>query len=239
MLRDDLTREAATEYWATGHGDLVRRTLPGVAEYVQRHFSPTDHSFWPDTPTVGTLISDQWRIDGCAELRFHNLRAILAASLHQREILFDEQNCFSRVLGHSTAPGGGRWWTNGHDDTPMHRVALLLRRRRGVPRKAFGAFVYDRLSPALLGGGVRDLRAYAFMPWFRLTNATFGVAHDNPIDRRYHGLVLFGVSDRAAVDLLLTSAHIAPIIADQHTVLTGVHAFTVERSVPVITRERT
>jgi len=238
MLREDLTRDAATTYWSTTHGEIVKRSIPGLAEYIQRHFSPTDHSFWPATQTVGTQVPAHWRIDGYAETTFKSVAAILTAPLCMRDVFYDEQNVFARVLGHPTAPGGGRWWTDGHDDTVSHRVALLLRRRRGVTRTAFRQFLYDRIAPALLAAGARDLRAYAFLPWSRLAHFTPGVAHDNPIEQRYNGLVSFGLDDRAAVDALLTTPEIAGVIAEQHTALTAVHAFTIERSVPVIRPER-
>lgn len=43
-----------------------------------------------------------------------------------------------------------------------------------------------------------------------------------------------GTDSRAALDDLLKSERIAGLVADQHTVLTAAHAYTVERSVPVI-----
>jgi hypothetical protein len=52
-LREDLPRENASEYWAGPHAEIVRR-LPGVIEYVQHHFSTTDHGFWPSSERVGT-----------------------------------------------------------------------------------------------------------------------------------------------------------------------------------------
>jgi hypothetical protein len=42
------------------------------------------------------------------------------------------------------------------------------------------------------------------------------------------------LADRAAVDTLLASPQVADIVAAQPTVLTAVHAFGIERSVPVI-----
>jgi hypothetical protein len=234
MLRDDVPRKAASDYWAGPHGEIVKRTLPGVSEYVQHHFSATDHGFWPSTQSVGTMIPESWRIDGCPELRFRNTAAALLTPLHMREVFFDEQNVFARVLGHPTPPGGGRWWTDGFDDTVGHRVALLLRRRRGVRGGAFRRFVHERMAPALLAAGARDLRTYVFLPYSRFTNATPGVAHDNPTERRYHGTVVFGTDHRAAVDDLLASRKIADLVAEQHTILTAVHAFSVERSVPVV-----
>lgn len=63
---------------------------------------------------------------------------------------------------------------------------------------------------------------------------TLGVCHDNPTFRRYHASVVIGADSRAAMDDLLKSEQVAGIVADQQTVLTAVHAYTVERSVPVI-----
>jgi hypothetical protein len=50
------------------------------------------------------------------------------------------------VLGQPTGPGGGRWWTEGFDDTVGHRPALLLRRRRGVRGGVFRRFVPERIG---------------------------------------------------------------------------------------------
>jgi hypothetical protein len=63
---------------------------------------------------------------------------------------------------------------------------------------------------------------------------TPGVAHNNPVYRRYQGAVIFGTDSRAAVDDLLGSPHVTELVGDQYTACTAVHAFNVERSVPVI-----
>jgi hypothetical protein len=233
-LRGDLPRETASAYWAGPHGEIVKRSLPGVIEYVQHHFSATDHGFWPSSERVGTLIPPSWQVDGLPEIRFRSAAAALATPKHMRDVFFDEQNVFERALGQPTGPGGGRWWTDGFDDTVGHRVALLLRRRRGVHRATFCHFVHERIGPALFAAGARDLRTYAFLPWLRFVHITPGVAHDNPPERRYHGAVSFGTEDRAAVQKLLASPQIAGLVAEQHTALTAVHAFSVERSAPVI-----
>jgi hypothetical protein len=232
-LRRDITREAATAYWAQHHAEKVKK-LPHMVEYNQRLFSREDHGFWPATPGVGTAITDSWPIDGCSEIRFRSMAAMLATGLHAREVHLDEQNAFERVLGQPTGPGGGRWWTDGFDDTIGHHIALLLRRRRGVRGGVFRTFVHERIGPALFAAGARDLRTYTFLPSMPLVQPSPGVAHDNPSQHRYHGAVIFGTASRAAVDDLLDSAQVAEIIAYQHTVFTAVHTFSVERSVPVI-----
>ncbi|MGW6909128.1 hypothetical protein [Streptomyces sp. NPDC054940] len=232
-FRTDLPRETVLQYWSGPHAEIVGR-LPGMAEYVQRRFSPTDHGYWPSSPRVGTLVPPSWRCDGVAEVRFTSTAAALAMPLRMREVYVDEQNIFERVLGQVTAPGGGRWWTDGHDDAVGHRTILLLRRRRGVRGRAFRTYVHDRMGPALHAAGARDLRTYTFLPWSRFTHPTPGVGHDNPVFRRYHGSVVIGADSRAALDDLLHSERVAGLVADQQTVLTAVHAYTVERTVPVI-----
>jgi hypothetical protein len=233
MLRSDMTRKAATTYWAQDHADKVKK-LPNLIEYNQRLFSPTDYGFWPTTAGVGATVAEKWRVDGCSEIRFPSMAAMLATGVHAREAYLDEQNAFERVLGQPTGRGGGRWWTDGFDDTVGHHVALLFRRRRGVRGGVFRKFVHERMGPALLAAGARDLRTYSFLAWTRLAHTSPGVAHDNPPERRYHGAVIFGTESRAAVDSLLRSAEVVALVAEQHTVLTAAHAFSVERSVPVI-----
>jgi hypothetical protein len=98
MLRSDMTRDAATTYWANDHAAKVKK-MPNVLEYNQRLFSTTDHGYWPATPSVGTTIPETWRLDGCAELRFRSLAAMLMTAPHAREVYLDEQNIFARVLG--------------------------------------------------------------------------------------------------------------------------------------------
>lgn len=233
MLRGDMPRDAATTYWAGTHAAKVTK-LPNLLEYNQRAFSTSDHGFWPPTPGVGTAIADAWRFDGCAEIRFRSAAAMLTTAAHAREVYLDEQNVFARVLGHPTGPGGGRWWTEGFDDTVGQHVALLLRRRRGIRGGVFRSFVHKRLGPALLEAGARDLRTYTFLPWTPLFHTSPGVGHDNPPQHRYHAAILLGADSRAGVDELLETAPIAALVPDLHTVLTAVHAYSVERSVPVI-----
>ncbi|MEU4486732.1 hypothetical protein AB0H94_17945 [Streptomyces purpurascens] len=233
-LRQDLTREAAVQYWKGPHARIVQR-LRTNAEYIQHHFSPTDHGYWPSSPTVGTVVPSSWRCDGIAEVRLASMTAVLTSSLaDMRKVYLDEQNVFERVLGNLTGPGGGRWWTDGHDDSVGHRTVLLLRRRRGISRRAFRRYVHDRIGPALHEAGARDLRTYTFLRWTSLPHPTPGISHDNPVFHRYHGCVVIGADSRAAMDEILASKQVADLVTDQHTVMTGVHAFTVEHTEPVI-----
>lgn len=232
-LRADLPREVAFDYWAGPHATIAAR-LPNLVEYNQYHFSATDHGYWPATPTVGTRIPADWPTDGMTEVRLPSVAGALRIPLHMREIFLDEQNVFEHCLGHLTGPGGGRWWTTGHDDTVGHRTALLIRRRRGAPSRRFRDYLHGRLGPALHAAGARDLRTYAFLPLVMRAHTTFGVSHHNPSNRRYHGAVVFGTEARAALDTVLAAPATAAAIAEQHHTCIAIHAYTVERTVPVI-----
>ena len=106
-LREDLTPETASAYWAGPHAEIVRR-LPTLIEYVQRHLSATDHGFWPPSRRVGTRIPANWRVEGFAEVRFKNTAAALMSPPRMRAVFLDEQNLFQRVLGQPTGPNRPR-----------------------------------------------------------------------------------------------------------------------------------
>jgi hypothetical protein len=232
-LREDLARDVAYAYWAGPHAEIVKR-LPHVVEYNQYHFSATDHGYWPATPTVGTAVPSSWPLDGLTEVRLSSMAAAFRVPLHMREVFLDEQNVFEHVLGHQSGPRGGRWWTTGHDESVGHRTVLLVRRRRGVSGRSFRAFIHVRLGPALHAAGVRDLRAYTLLPLVTVAHTTFGVSHKNPPHRRYHGAVVFGTAARADVDDVIASPDVTAAVKDQHLTCTAVHAFSVDRTVPVI-----
>jgi hypothetical protein len=160
-------------------------------------------------------------------------RRVPGAAAHARGVP-RRANVFEHVLGHQTGPHGGRWWTTGHDDSAGHRTVLLVRRRRGVSGRAFRAFLQTHLGPALHAAGARDLRTYALVPFAALAHITFGVSHRNPPHRRYHGAVIFGTGTRARVDDLIASPEVSAAIGDQHLTCTAVHAFAVDRTLPVI-----
>lgn len=170
-LRADMPRETVLGYWAGPHAQVVGQ-LPNMTEYIQWHFSPTDHGYWPSSPTGGTIVPPGWRCDGAAEVRFASTGAALTMPVRMREVYLDEQNIFARVLGQVTGSGGGRWWTDGHDNAVAHRTVILLRRRRGVRGRAFRTYVHERIGPALHRAGAADLRTYTFLPWSRWVHHT-------------------------------------------------------------------
>ena len=67
-----------------------------------------------------------------------------------------------------------------------------------------------------------------------MPHRTPGVSHDNPPHRRYHGAVVLGTGTRAELDDVIASPDVTAAVKDQHVICTAVHAFAVDRTVPVI-----
>ncbi|MFC7447862.1 hypothetical protein [Rhodococcus daqingensis] len=111
---------------------------------------------------------------------------------------------------------------------------LLVRRRRGVSGRSFRAFIHTSLGPALHVAGARDLRTYTFLPWASAADRTPGVSHINPPHERYHAAVILGTGTRAEVEDVIASPEVAAAVKHQHVTCTGVHAYAVDRTVPVI-----
>lgn len=232
MLRADLPRSTASEYWAKTHASIVRSSLPHVVEYNQHHFSKDDHSYWPSAGVVGSLCPTDY--DGIAELRFPSVFAALRNLPHSRPLYFDEQNPFDTLIAYQTGQGGGRWWTDGLDESVGHRTVVLLRQRKGIRARRFRAFVHEGLGAALREGGARDLRTYTFMRYVAALWSTPGVNHAEPPNRRHHGALVIGADSREHLHQILSSAAVVDAISDQGQFITGAHAYTVARTVPGI-----
>lgn len=233
-FRADLPRDIADEYWTGPHAELVKRG-GHIYEYNQYHFSADDHGYWPATPTVGTLPTDLHRWDGVTEVRLRNVTEMARAAYSMLGTIFhDEQNVFDDVLGHVCGPRGGSWWTHRHNPAVGHRTVLLLRRRRGVSLSKFRAFVHGRFGRTLHDCGALDVRAYTFLPFTGITHRTPGLSHNQPLSHRHHGAVIFGLNARDELDDLLTTPELEGLVAEQATTLTAVHAYSVDRTVPVI-----
>lgn len=233
-LRADLPRDVADEYWAGPHAELVKRG-GHIATYRQYHFSPTDHGYWPATPTVGTLPHELFRWDGVTEISFANVREMGRAARGMFDTIFhDEQNVFDNVLGHLCGRRGATHWPATAGE-PGHRTVLLLRRRRGTALRDFKQFVHDHLGPALVDASATEVRAFTFLPITGITHRTPGLAHVYPPSHRHSGAVVFGLPNRDSIPRVLAHPALAKVIDRQASVLTAVHAYAVERTEHVIT----
>jgi hypothetical protein len=100
---------------------------------------------------------------------------------------------------------------------------------------AFRSFVHELLGGALArASGLTELRTHAFLPYTKLTWPTPGVAHDNPPHRRYHGAIVVGADDRAALEEVLAAPELERTHRAQSTHCLAMHAYAVEETVAVV-----
>ncbi|MEW4354332.1 hypothetical protein AB1I63_05455 [Streptococcus pneumoniae] len=68
-MRKDQPRKQGMDYWKGPHSKIIASS-PGLFEYRQQHFSADEHSFWPKNPILETIVSDDRKIDGVAEVTY-------------------------------------------------------------------------------------------------------------------------------------------------------------------------
>jgi hypothetical protein len=187
---------------------------------------------------VGATVPSDWRVDGMPEVEFDSpLGSVLTLGPAVRSVFPDEANAFERVLCHLSGPRGGRRGRDAADEDIGARAVVLIRRRPGVHRRAFGRFVHETLARGLSAAAATlELRTHVFMPYSRLAWPTPSVAHDNPPHRRYHAAVVLGAPDRAALDEVLGAPSVNATRDAQREHCVALHAYAVEETVTVVER---
>lgn len=224
-VRGDQPRQTGMDYWSGPHSTIISAT-PGFDEYRQLHLAETNPGTWPATPGVETAIPVDRKVDGVAEVTFASVFAPLKGREQTRLAYKDEINVFRRTLLYAGTPYSTRWYeVSGSGTHTAARAMLLLRKREGVGTGAFRKHLNENLVPAFAEGGATELRTQAFMPWRKSLWNTPNVAHDNPIDQRFHATVIVGFADAAA----LSSFFAGPVVASQADALSrvasAVHAY--------------
>jgi hypothetical protein len=233
-FRQDLTRDQAQAYWRGPHGQIANKN-PAMHEYLQHHFSATDHGFWPVPPGIGGLIPADWRMDGVTEVRIDNLwKAIRARLFLMKANKYDEENVFDRVLAKNSNPGWSTWWTGTYKPDTGFRAAVFLRARSTSRGVSFRRFLADTLGPALMSAGALELRTHVFASGTRFTWWTPGVRHDEPANRRSDAMLLIGTASRDAMRDLLESSAIAATQAQQKAHCVAIHAYAIEHTYPLV-----
>lgn len=231
-LRSDLPREYALAYWRGPHGQIANKN-PAIDEYLQHHFSLTDHGFWSVPDGIGGAVPSDWRMDGMTEVRVNSIwRGLYVRLFCMKANVHDEENVFDRVLAKNSKGKGSIWWTGRYQPDVGFRCAVFLRARSGTHGQ-LRDFLQHRLGPALLQAGAQELRAHVFMSGSRYTWWTPGVCHDEPANRRYDALILIGANSREALIQLLNSEVVLDTHEDQKRHCVAIHAYSVDRTYPL------
>jgi hypothetical protein len=227
-IRSDQPRQQGMDYWKGPHSKIISAT-PGFDEYRQIHLAETNPGLWPATSGVETDIPADRRIDGVAEVTFQSVLSPLRGRKQTRLAYQDEINVFRRTLLYAGTPNSTRWYQVArHGQESAARALVYLRRRDGVGARAFRTHVRDDLAPAVANTGVlTELRTQVFMPWNEKLWNTPNVAHDNPVDQRFHASLMLGFSDAAARAAFFGGEEITTLSERLSGVVSAVHAYEV------------
>jgi hypothetical protein len=223
------------DYWKGPHSKIISAT-PGFEEYRQIHLAETNPGLWPAISGVETVIPAERRIDGVAEVTFASLLSPLRGREQTRLAYKDEVNVFRRTLLYAGPPYSARWYdVAGPGEKVGARSLIYLRRREGVKTSAFRRFLRDELVPALVKtGALRELRTQVFMPWIERLWDTPNVAHDNPIDQRFHASMILGFTDTNALRAFFGSEEIATLSGKLPEFVSAVHAYEVSEALTYV-----
>jgi hypothetical protein len=226
-MRTDQPRQTGMDYWKGPHSKIISAT-PGFEEYRQIHMAENNPGLWPATPGVETVIPAERRIDGVAEVTFKSVLSPLLGRKQTRMAFKDEVNVFRRTLLYAGPPRSARWYeVAGPGETVGARAMIYLRRRDRMRTRDFRKQI-DELAQSLAGTGVlRELRTQAFLPWSERLWDTPNVAHDNPVDQRFHASLILGFVDPAARAAFFKSREIETLSGALAPFASAVHAYEV------------
>lgn len=232
-MRQDKPRQEGMAYWSGGHAQIIAASK-GLLEYRQQHLSETEHSFWPEADGLQTIIPEDRRVDGIAEVTFDNLLAPLAGRKQTALAFEDEVNVFRRTLMHMGVPYSSRWLKADDKETSLLRDVLYLRRQDGISGRAFKQYVNDSLMKALAEvDGVTELRSQVYLPWNEKTWDTPNVAHDNPESEHLHASVIIGFANQAARQAFYQD--LAPGLNEELTsYASALHAYQIDKTLTFV-----
>jgi hypothetical protein len=234
-MRTDQPRQQGMDYWKGPHSRIIAPT-PGFDEYRQIHLAETNPGLWPAAPGVETAIPADRRIDGVAEVTFRSVLSPLRGRVQTRLAYKDEINVFQRTLLYAGLPGSTRWYdVAAPGEKPGGRALIYLRRRPGVSARSFRKFLTGELVSALAGtGALSEMRTQTFMPWNQKLWDTPNVAHDNPVDQRFHASLMLGFADADARAAFFGSRDIERLSKRLATVASAVHAYDVSTALTYV-----
>jgi hypothetical protein len=195
-MRSDQPRQTGMDHWKGPHSKIISAT-PGLEEYRQIHLAEVNSGLWPATAGVETEIPVERKIDGVAELTFQSVLSPLRGRKQTKLAFKDEINVFRRTLLYAGLPNSSRWYEVAAPGEKVGARALIyLRRRDGVRAGDFRKLINKELASALAETGVlKELRTQTFLPWYEKLWDTPNVAHDNPVDQRFHASLIMGFTD--------------------------------------------
>ncbi|MDA1365557.1 hypothetical protein [Glycomyces algeriensis] len=237
-MRDDRPRRQGMDRWKGPHSQIISAT-PGLEEYRQIHLAESNPGLWPAIDGVETAAPTDRRIDGVAEVTMKSLLSPLLGREQTKLAHLDEVNLFRRTVLYAGPPYSARWYDVGTGERPGARALVYLRRRASVGTGAFRKVVTDRLVPALArAAALKELRTQMFMQWRRGLWDSPNVAHDNPVESRFHASLILGFTDADALRAFFAGSAVAEVSSRLPAFASAVHAYEVEETLTFVEHGR-
>lgn len=235
-IRADQPRQQGMDYWKGPHSKIISVT-PGFEEYRQIHLAESNPGLWPAVGGIETAIPADRRVDGVAEVTFTSVLAPLRGREQTKLAYKDEVNVFRRTLLYAGPPYSARWYdVAGPHEKAGARALIYLRRREGVGTGVFRRLITDEFVPALADTGMlTELRTQMFMPWNQRLWNTPDVAHDNPMDQRFHASLILGFTDAGALQDFFAGDVVAKSSVRLPGFVSAVHAYDVSEALTYVT----
>lgn len=232
-MRQDKPRQEGMAYWSGGHAQIIAASK-GLLEYRQQHLSETEHSFWPKADGLQTIIPEDRRIDGIAEVTFDSLLSPLAGRKQTALAFEDEVNVFRRTLMHMGLPYSSRWYQTANSSETALRDVLYIRRKDSLSSGKFKEFVNESLASQLANvTGVTEVRSQVYLPWNEKTWDTPNVAHDNPKSEHLHASIIIGFANEAVRQAFYRD--LAPSLNEELiSYASALHAYQIDKTLTFV-----
>jgi hypothetical protein len=176
------------------------------------------------------------KIDGVAEVTFRSPLSPLLGRKQTQLAYEDEINVFRRTLLYAGLPNASRWYEVSEPGQKAGaRTLIYLRRKDGVGAGDFRKLVNKELVPAPAGTGVlRELRTQTFLPWNKKLWDTPNVAHDNPVDQRFHASLILGFADAQERAGFFHGREIESLSSTLAPLTSAIHAYDVSAALTYV-----
>jgi len=234
-MRTDKPRQAGMDRWKGPHAQIIAANK-GLLEYRQIHFAENNTGLWPSVPGVETMIPQDRKVDGVADVTLKNLFSIFRGKDQNRQAHADEVNLFKRTILYAAFPHNSKWYSVGRSNNRAEvRSLVFFRIKAGVKEGDFRDFIMNELTPTLANAGIlQELRSKAYNPWKQKQWNTPNVAHDNDPGVQFQASVILGFADQIAMEKFFENDAIQKLSERIAVYCSAAHAYEISETITFV-----
>ena len=234
-MRTDKPRQAGMDRWKGPHSKIISANK-GLHEYRQIHFVEKNSGLWQPIVGVETIIPQDRKIDGVADVTLKNLFSIFKGKKQNKMAHQDEVNIFKRTLLYVAFPNNSRWYELSSTNQNIGaRSMVFFRMNEGVKKNEFEKFIKDELAPSLANTGLlKELRSKVYSPWKQKQWDTPNVMHDNAKEHQYQASLMLAFSNRNAMEDFFKSTTMKNLSERISVFCSAVHAYEIQETLTFV-----